>query len=375
MAATVAGVNALSLELRRPRLGAWQIDAELDTDKAIAGSVVVDIDGSKWLATVLESHVYAGKCFAWLVAGKGGLQKELDACQYIAVTLGDICRDILSVGSEQISDTTSSAVLARKIPHWERLSGRVGNALLRLLDWCGLTWRALPDGTFWIGEDAWTAQTPDVTLMNEDWSTGIILLAPGDDFGDVASLSPGQSYAGHRIEQVVHRYGSNSLRTSLHTSSLQTELDRFLEPVRREIDYATCWLCKVEGQNADDGTLRVAPEDERLRGKGLDRVPILTGLPGFEVKVQSGAAVVVMFEDGDPAKPRAVLWKSGDEHVTSLEFKPNGTGVPLAKVGDELEVTFPMGLILTTSLGPAMLTVSTPAKAIITGPGNSKFLV
>jgi hypothetical protein len=375
MSATIAGVNALSLELRRPKLGAWQIDSELDTGENIAGSVVVDIDGSKWQATVLESRVYAGKCFAWLVAGQGGLQKELEARQYIDATLGDICRDILSIGSETISGTTSDAVLARKILQWERLSGRVGNSLLHLLDRCGLVWRMLPDGTVWIGEDTWAAQSPEVTLMNEDWSTGIILLAPGDDFNDVASLSPGQSYAGHRIEQVVHRYGSNSLRTSLHTSSLQTELDRFLEPVRREIDYATCWFCVVEGQNAD-GTLRVTPEDERLRGKGLDNVPILTGLPGFEVKVQSGAAVVVMFEDGDPAKPRAVLWKSGDEHVTSIEFKPNGTGVPLCKVGDTVEVTFPMGLVLTSpTIGVANVMFSTPAKGVITGPGNSKLLV
>jgi hypothetical protein len=83
---------------------------------------------------------------------------------------------------------------------------------------------------------------------------------------------------------------------------------------------------------------------------------------------------MVQFEGGNPDAPFAALWNQGGDGVTSVEFKPNGLGSPVARIGDELEVTFPMGLILTTSLGPAALTISTPAKAIITGPGNSKLL-
>ncbi len=374
MSASIAGHDVLQLELRRPRLGAWQIDADLDTSENLSGSVEVVIDGSVWVGKVLESHVYAGHCHVWIVCGAGGLQTAIEPRQYVKAKLGDVCRDILGLGSETISTSTSSAVLGRTIDQWERLKGPLAHAIVLLLDRKGLAWRGLQDGTYWIGEDQWSEITPGVIVLNEDWSTGSIFLAPETDFNDLAGIAPGSKYNGHSIDQVVHRYSSNSLITELKTSSLHTELDRFLEPVRREIDYSTAWECVVKGQNAD-GTLQVSPEDPRLQGAGLDKVPILTGIPGFECKVTKGATVTVVFDGRDPSKPRAVLWKSGDENVTNVSFKPGGSGAPAAKVGDELEITFPMGLILSTPIGPSVMTVATPARAIITGPGNGKFLL
>lgn len=374
MTASVASKTALSLELRRPRLGVWHLDCELDADEAISGPTVADVDGSQWNGTVIDSHVHAGRCQAWIVGGAGGMQVKLEPKQYVAAKLGDVIQDILTAGKEVLSSTVSGAILSRSVPQWERLQGPVSHALVRLLDAQGLVWRTLQDGTVWVGEDAWAEISPDASTLNEDWSTGIITIAPDVDFKGVASISPGSVYQGHRIEQVTHVITENSLRSKLSTSSASNELSRFLEPILRRIDYSTSWLCEVKSQNSD-GTLQVSPLDKRIQGKGLNKVPIRTGLPGFEVKVEKGAVVSIEFDNGDPSQPYAALWKHNESHVTAVEFKPNGTGVAVCKVGDTVDIVFPMGLPITTALGPGIVTFSTAAKGIITGSGNSKFLV
>jgi len=372
--ASVAERTVLSLKMRRPRLGAWHVDSELDSSDDISGRVSVEIDGVVWSGTVMDSHVHAGRCTVWIVGGAGGMLNEREAGQYVDAKLGDIVMDLLAFGKEALSDTVSKSILSRKVGQWERMSGPVSHSLVRLLDEQGLAWRVLQDGTIWIGEDAWGAVTTDAIVLDEDWSDGAILLGPKAGFGDLSPISPGSTFGGHRIQHVTHTIDQNAMRCIASTRSVGSELDRFLEPVLQRIDYASPWLCEVKVQN-QDGTLQVAPVDKRLQGKGLNKVPIRVGVPGFELKVKSGAAVILEFDGGDPSKPFVSGWKHGEDNVTSVEFKPGGTGVPLCKVGDTLEIVLPMGLPVTTSLGPAIVTFSTPAQGIITGPGNSKLLV
>jgi len=66
--------------------------------------------------------------------------------------------------------------------------------------------------------------------------------------------------------------------------------------------------CTVESQ-AFDGTLALRPDDNNIRGNGLDGVPLRVGLPGFKVKVPNGCRVMLSYENGDPSRPYASLFE------------------------------------------------------------------
>jgi hypothetical protein len=326
MSSTIGGKPVLTAELRLLRVGAWHLDCVVDSSEKLTGKVDIDLDGSKWVGTIIDSNVYAGRCTSWIVGGAGGMQTEIDASQHVGSQLGGIVQDIVTKGGETVSEKTLPAVLSRSIPQWERLAGPVAVALSRLLDWSHLSWRILQDGTIWIGEETWPEVTPSVTVTKEEWETGVVTVAPVDDFNDLVGIVPGTVFRGHRIEQVVHSIGEGTTRTAIHTASASTELRRYLEPIRRELDYATGWLCEVKGQNAD-GTLQVSPVDKRLQGRGLDKVKIELGVPGT-VKVPAGTSVRVVFLDRDPSRPVAVAF--GGANLTELSLGSGADFVALA---------------------------------------------
>jgi hypothetical protein len=115
------------------------------------------------------------------------------------------------------------------------------------------------------------------------------------------------------------------------------------------------------------------PYHASFQGRGLSKVPIRHGLPGFVVKVTKGAKIRLQFDDGDPSKPFASLWDEGESSVTEIEYKPGGIGRPAVRVGETLECVIPAGALLMTSAGPASFVAPTPLTAVIMGPGNSKF--
>lgn len=114
-------------------------------------------------------------------------------------------------------------------------------------------------------------------------------------------------------------------------------LERIIDFVARDRLYLRTFECTVERQ-ADDGTLDLVPDDERIRGTGgLQGVPIYHGLPGVTVTVVQGARVLLQFVGGDPSKPFASLWRSGD--IEQISF--NGGQSPVARKGDPVAVYWP----------------------------------
>lgn len=56
-------------------------------------------------------------------------------------------------------------------------------------------------------------------------------------------------------------------------------------------------------------TVDVKLDDPRL--PGMSALPIQVGLPGATVEMAAGARMLVAFENGDPARPIALLWDQG----------------------------------------------------------------
>jgi hypothetical protein len=141
-------------------------------------------------------------------------------------------------------------------------------------------------------------------------------------------------------------------------------IERVIEYVTRDRLYLRTFEAEVLRQ-ADDGTLDLMPDDERVRGTGLQGVPIYHGLPGVTVRVVAGARVLLQFVSGDPSKPFASLWRSGD--IEELSF--NGGSAPIARQGDPVAVYWPASVPFTGTLAGqpfvGTLTITTPGPGII----------
>jgi len=351
-------------------VGNWTADLEVSSDEPITGAQTLEAFGIEFVGTVKRTPtVIAGRCKVRLIGGAGKLTQEIPARQWAnSPTVREIITSALTAIGDKLSATSDSALLAKRVDQWKRNEAPASRAIQAICDNQGALWRVLRDGTVWVGYASYPEVTTEHDLMDEDWSAGVIEIAP-----DAPELVPGITFRGQQIRYVVHLLEPDSLRSEACLDPPSGLLDRFLAGVRQEIDYSRTYAARVVSQNPD-GTLQLSPDDPKQKGTGLNKVPIETGLPGFVVKVLSGARCSYHYENGDPSKPIAQAWKLDPSKVTSIEYKPSGRGAPVACVGDIVEMAIPMNLPLTTSLGPAMVTVTTPVRATIMGPGNAKLL-
>lgn len=149
--------------------------------------------------------------------------------------------------------------------------------------------------------------------------------------------------------------------------AVRAALERIIESIFPERIYLRSYECSVERQ-ADDGSLDLLPDDAVIRGLGLQGVPIYHGLPGVTVRVVPGARVLLQFVAGDPAKPYASLWRSGD--IVDISF--NGGTAPVARQGDAVAVYWPASVPVTGAVTGAVagtfagtLTIATQGAGII----------
>lgn len=131
-------------------------------------------------------------------------------------------------------------------------------------------------------------------------------------------------------------------------SDVRAALERLIDAVL-DRTYLRSYECTVERQ-ADDGSLDLLPDDERVRGNGLQGVPIYHGLPGVTVRVKQGARVLLQYVGGDPQKPYASLWRSGD--IDEISF--DGGQAPVARQGDSVAVYWPAISVSGTVSGGAV---------------------
>lgn len=133
-------------------------------------------------------------------------------------------------------------------------------------------------------------------------------------------------------------------------------LAAFIRQVMSTVDYHALYSATLHAAS-NDGFVEVLPDDERIRGTGLQKVRLKHGLPGVAVKVEAGARVLIGFENGDASKPYAALWDPG----SILEIAFDGGTKSLARVDDSVSVTVPAGTFLTAAqagvLNPAPVTL------------------
>jgi hypothetical protein len=216
---TVTGLAVTRGRVVLPREGGWHADLWLDADTAPSGAVALSWgDGAAaWQATVVPGRVgvatEGGPAAVRLAGGAGGLAVVLDGQSYRNTSVRIILGHLLAAAGERPSPTSPAATLDLLLPRWSRMRASAGAQLDALASSLGVLWRVLPDGSVYVGPE------PGGTLTLDE-SGAVTARAPAVGRTIVAvaapwTLTPGQSFEGARIDEIIHRISDREVRSEL----------------------------------------------------------------------------------------------------------------------------------------------------------------
>lgn len=137
-------------------------------------------------------------------------------------------------------------------------------------------------------------------------------------------------------------------------------LERVIRQLVGDFRYERRYPATVVASLADN-LVELDPDDPAIRGLGLSRVPVRSGIAGAGSRAEPGARCLLAFDDGDPRKPVVVAWEYA--HGSAVVSLDGGTA-PVARNGDLVEL---------------MLSQQTPITGTITGsvtiPGTPPVVV
>jgi len=340
-----------------PRQGVWHADLVLEAATAPTGAVVLRVGAALSLrGVVARSGVFAGQVRARVVGGTGGLGTELAPRWYEGAPRELPLRDLVEEAGERLSSTADPGLLGEVLtPGWTRLRGTAAEALGRLLDGTGASWRVLPDGALWAGPETWpTAQgMADLVVLEDDRARGRLVLAT-----EAPTLLPGQTLRGDRVSDVEITIEPEQLRVEALLERqtpgvgdrLKGALVALVESlVRRRTDYLGHFWGTVVRTDAG-GRVEVKLDDDAL--PPVTAVTLRAGIPGAELKVEDGCRVLVSWEGGDPRRPVARPWDeaglkeirvsaSGKVTVAAPQVVLDEAGRQVARLGDMVSVGGP----------------------------------
>lgn len=319
--ATVNGAPISSGRITFRLRGTW--DAELaviaDDADAVSGALEIVIGGSTLVATATRAQVdQGGTVTVYAVGGAGGLSTEAPALGYTNVTRRVVLVDALSVGGESLA-ASSSARLDESLAHWTRPRGTVADAVRLMAEHAGLSWRVMPSGSVWVGEESWPTVAPEHTVEAERPAADSLAISI-----ESIGVLPGDTFRGQRVAEVQYTIGASDLRAVVsYGERTRGELADMLSAiVRREVpvDAITTFSARVVGQNADT-SLELVPLDTRV--PPMSRVPIRVGVAGVtRVEVPRGTTALVTHENGDRSRPVVVGFVAGAATLVRMGSEP-----------------------------------------------------
>lgn len=212
MIGSVNGSALVMADMHMPARGAWVADVVVDTDVPLLPAprgALLTLDGvTTWVGTVVDQASFSGLMRARIVGGAGGLQTALLAKYYRSVPLRIPVIDTLAAVGESLAP--QSAKLDRFVERWARVAGTATEALAAALRVAGGTWRVMPDGGIWFGEDAWLPTPVDVDVVDRSAERRWMTLA-----AEVASVLPGTTVDGVRVSEVSYHLRPSRFRAEV----------------------------------------------------------------------------------------------------------------------------------------------------------------
>jgi hypothetical protein len=302
-----------------PKNGAFWIDVIVDTDEDITGAATFAHGTAMSLTCfVVKGGVDEGVWKGQLIGGNGGLNTRLKAKSYRRTFGRVILNDILTSSGETLSPTVSSDILGKFFDHWSRTEDTCARCLDRIATALGVSWRVLDDGTVFFGVDLFTESTELFTEERNEPSEGWA------KFSDATWVRPFMSLSdGKKIVAVEHLFGAIKVRSDVYYKASGEPLDvagslrKMFDSQASRMRFFGAYKSKVTSQNATTFAVSLDPYSALIAGQ--TDVPMLFGVPGVRAKVTATNEGSLLFLEGDPSKPFASFWKSG-ETVTELSF-------------------------------------------------------
>jgi len=213
--ASVNGATVLEGSIGLPRIGVWTADVELPAPPSVtqlSGPATLQLGTALTLTgtfgrTGIDGR---GRIRARVIGGGAGMGKTLPPRSYVGATLRLPLVDLLTSAGEALSPTSDAGVLAYQMPAWSRMQGIAGASLAALLAVPAASWRVLPDGTVWVGNETWKPSNMSAVAISyepESRRRTVASLVP--------TILPGQTYDGAQVGFVQHVLTPRALRTVL----------------------------------------------------------------------------------------------------------------------------------------------------------------
>jgi hypothetical protein len=190
-----------------PLTGAWVADVVCEpvNDQGAmfpnpGSTVTVTIGSQGFNGVVRRASNPFGTVFARLIGGAGGLPTVLEPKGYSQTTVQAVVTDLLSDCGETLSSMSDTSMLSQQLNSWVRLGVPGWQALSALVQATDGTWRVLPDGTIWLGVDAW----PNTSLENFELLGYEPQELRADIYAENPTLLPGQAFLGGHVASVDH---------------------------------------------------------------------------------------------------------------------------------------------------------------------------
>ncbi|MBK9263060.1 MAG: hypothetical protein IPM54_25060 [Polyangiaceae bacterium] len=330
--------------------GIWTVRATIDADEddpLPVGPVTVvlaaDNDGEpvELGGTILEvdATTFEGRATALIVGGKGLLAKALLTPRTYQqapqeVPIASIVADAIEEVGELLDDDVAVATLF--VPRWHRIGGVTGAQLLdRLADRYGFNWRMGDDGLVKLAVDEW--------LEADVEDAGLFLEGPEDAIdrtiaGSVAraSIRPGTTIRGRRIEEAVYVLDEHGLRAVFRwgdgtgAGGLRGDLEAATRRAMPPRAYLGTHEVTIRRQH-NTGELDVEADDANIGG--LTSVPYYPGLVECRLAVSEGTRALLCFIGGDESKPAIVGFTRFEQNPAAIE-----NDYAVARVNDTVSV-------------------------------------
>jgi hypothetical protein len=361
---TIDGAGAYEAQLFSARAGAWHVDLRVPDEDAKQGRVTVVIGSRTLSGTAVRTGAFAGSTQVRVAAGAGGLGVSARPRHYDSPSVRIVLADLMADAGEALSATSDAAVLALALESWSTTARPVGAVIRDLLGAAApaATWRALDDGTFWVGTDAFAdagldASTYQVLDRSREENSVTVALD-----GPVPLV--GATFEGGRVNCVqddVPQSGVATTRVWFENAATATA-DRLLAAFQALVRGTPAsfdarsryWAAVVRQAGA---TVDAQPDDPGVPGMG--NVP-LAAQAGDSVDGVTGGRVLVGWAGGSGRRVAAGFDASASPRARTLavreELNLGGTGGQPPPRGDAL-------LAYLDALAAAVVTAGGPAQS------------
>lgn len=211
---TLEGVPVTQAVVSIPRVGVWHAQLALAQLEAIQATQATLRFGPKLSLTgaVRRNGSADGAGLLMLLGGSGNLGRLAVPKAYSQAPMRIPLSDLLQVAGQDLSTDSHQELLATHLTNWVVGEVPVAIALAELFREVGASWRVLPDGTLWVGTEAWPESPAfDFVATSE---------RPLDDAVQLHStepaILPGQTFRGRRVSYVEHLLQEDELQTTVY---------------------------------------------------------------------------------------------------------------------------------------------------------------